>query len=111
MLLDFFLPYSYCPICSVNEDSISSDTFSSSFSSKSSSCAEICNGCNDENVKKLVDAVKEEVGVLSRRSDESKTDSFSSEGPVISESLSDEGKGRTRESYSYLKNFHSFFRT
>ncbi|XP_008212645.1 dynein regulatory complex protein 1 [Nasonia vitripennis] len=90
MLLDFFLPYSYCPVCSAKEDSISSDSFNSSFSSKSSSCAEICDGCNDENVKKLVDAVKEEVGVFPDRNVESRIERFSSNDTVASESLSDE---------------------
>lgn len=92
MLLDFFLPYSYCPVCSAKKDTISSDSFNSSCSSKSSTCAEMCDGCNDENVKKLVDAVKEEVGVFPHRSDESKTEKLSSHDTATSESLSDEGK-------------------
>ena len=80
MLLNFFLPYSYCPICSASKDTISSKSSGepSLISSKSSICKDVCDGCTDENVKKLINNVKEEIGNASQSSEDIENNSISS---------------------------------
>ncbi|KAJ8681141.1 hypothetical protein QAD02_016928 [Eretmocerus hayati] len=86
MLLHFFLPYAYCPICILKDDTVSSSGLASkvSFTSTSTPCDQVCEGCTNKHVKKLVDAVREEVErpkikEISDKLDSSSSDSFGSE--------------------------------